>query len=378
MRMNVRSKSQCLLLGVLLLLTPAAHSHPVRSFDAGEWTEQASVVCKVEVLSVEQVVEPVGGYTYTDGSFHPPLNVIRFVAHVKCLAAVKGSPSATFSIDYPKSTDTEEYTSLATGEVCIVFLDATNGTTRFVDINNGKMPCSGAVVPYDQGDKPQDRMLCELLALCRSSTGITQLLGIEYLGQLKDARAQALLETASKSDNPALRGVALTSLINIGVAPPAEQILSYFNQDPKNFDYGASLAKYRTSAYRISTLAMKILSAIQISIKEKADADMVTGRPSGQLPGFDYFAFLDKALATRMVQAEPSMRRWVAYSLRLLADKRSIPLLGRMLDDTNAIIRYYAATTLTTFYKEGPFPSLPLFETNETAYVGYWKDRLKH
>ena len=278
------------------------------------------------------------------------------VGHVKRLATVKGSPSATFSIAYPKSTSTVQYTGLATGEVCIVFLDATNATPGFVDVHNGKMPCSDAVVPYDKGDKPQDRMLCELLALCNSSTGATQLLGTEYPGQLGDARARALLEKASQSDDQALRGVALTSLIKIGVAPRAEQILSYLDHDPATFDYGASLSKYGTSVYTISALAGGIMRAIVSSIKVKDEDDMVTGRPTRQLPDFDYVAFLDKAMTTRLVQAEPVSRGSVAEALRLLADKRSVPLLMKLLDDANADVRYLAVTALTR-YRTGQDPS---------------------
>ncbi|MGD0411751.1 MAG: hypothetical protein ABSC18_08580 [Verrucomicrobiota bacterium] len=365
-------KSHRLLLGALLLLPPSAHSYPVSSFDARALTERASVVCKVKVLSVEQAG------AYTDESFHPPLNTIRMVGHVKCLATVKGSPSVNFSIAYPESASMVAYTGLATGEVCIVFLEETNGTPRFVDVHNGKMPCSTAVVPYDKGGKPQDRLLCELLALCNSSTGTTQLLGTEYLGQLKDARARTILETASKSGGQAMRGVALTSLIKIGVGAPAKEILSYLDQDPSNFDYGASLSKYGTSAYTISTLAGGIMRAIEGSIQVKGgDDDMVTARPTRQLPDFDYVAFLDKAMTTRLVQVEPLMRRSVAGALRQLADKRSVPQLKRLLDDVDVEVRYYAVTALTGIYKAGPFPSFPLFKTNETAYVGYWKDRLK-
>jgi len=368
---HVLLKSHRLLLVALLLLPPSAHSYPVNPFDARALTERASVVCKVEVLSVEQAG------IYTDDSFHPPLNTIRMVGHVKCLATVKGSPPANFSIAYPEPTSTVGYTGLATGEVCIVFLDATNGTTRFVDVHNGKMPCSAAVVPYDKGGNPRDRMLCELLALCNSSTGETQLLGTEYLGQLRDARARALLETASKSDDQSLRGVALTSLINVGVAPPAEEILSYLDHDPTTFDYGASLSKYGTSAYTISALGGGIMQAIESSIQVKDGDDMVTARPTRQLPGFDYVAFLEKVMTTRLVQAEPVRRGSVAEALRLLADERSVPLLKRLLDDENADVRYKAVTALTRIYRGGPFPSFPLFKTNETAYVGYWKDRLK-
>ena len=239
MAMNAGSNRHGLLLGVLLLLPLSAHCYLCSPFDARMLTERASVVCKVEVLSVAEAG------VYADESFRPPLKTPLMVAHVKHVATIKGSPAATFTIAFPERTSTVGYTGLTTGEVCIVFLDATNGTPRFVDVHNGKMPCSAAVVTYDMGETPRDRMLCELLFLCKTGTGTVQLLGTEYLGQLGDVRSRAVLEAESRSADQALRGIALTSLIEVGVAPPPEQILSYLDCDPTTLDYGASLSKYR-------------------------------------------------------------------------------------------------------------------------------------
>ena len=104
---------------------------------------------------------------------------------------------------------------------------------------------------------------------------------------------------------------------------------------------------------------------------------MVTSRPATQLRDFDYVAFFDKAVATRLVQADPMMRRSLAEALRHLADERTVPLLRSLLDDPNADVRYFTVTSLTRIHKDGPFPSVGVFLTNETAYVGYWKQRLK-
>ena len=104
---------------------------------------------------------------------------------------------------------------------------------------------------------------------------------------------------------------------------------------------------------------------------------MVTSRPSAKLDGFDYVHFFGMALETRLLQADPMIRRSAAEALRHLADERSIPLLTKLLDDTSVDVRYYAVTALTRVHKAGPFPSVDTFRTNETAYVGYWKDRFR-
>jgi HEAT repeat protein len=120
------------------------------------------------------------------------------------------------------------------------------------------------------------------------------------------------------------------------------------------------------------------MDAVETSIKTKDwYQDMVTSRPSTQLANFDYVPFFDRAVETRLVQANPMMRRSVAEALRHLADARSVPLLKKLLDDTNLDVRYHAVTALTRIHKGGPFPSVGLFTTNEAAYVGFWKEKLK-
>lgn len=370
--MRCMLKYRPMLIGLCLLLPFTAYSYLSNGFDARVLAKRASIVCKVAVLSLEEAG------LYVDERFEPPLRTTTMVARVKCLATVKGSPATLFDIAYPKATPRVGYTQLATGEVCIVFLVETNGMARFIDVHNGTMPCTAEVVPYDRGDEVKDRILCELLAFCRSSTGVSRLLGTEYLGQLRDVRAREMLDEQSQCADTALRGVALAALIEIGVAPSVDQLLSYLKQDPASFDYGASLSKYHTSAYTITDLSNGIMQALNESIKnERSYQDAGASGSSAKLNNFDYLSFFDKALELPLLQQEAMMRRAAASALRKLADERSIPILKRLLDDSSVDVRYYAVTALASIYKNEQFPSVDLFRTNEGAYIGHWKEMLK-
>ncbi|MCX7010350.1 MAG: hypothetical protein NTY53_24445, partial [Kiritimatiellaeota bacterium] len=159
---------------VCVLFPLATHSYVFETFDAKVLLDQAPLVCKVKVLSVNRpwFFEKGGSLT----------------ARVKCLATIKGiSPEEEFEVVSPASThdglNSVSYTELERGEVCIVFLhNMTRGTATFEDVHNGKMPGLGEFVPFKLGDTPQDRMLRELLALCKSSKGEIRLLATEYLG----------------------------------------------------------------------------------------------------------------------------------------------------------------------------------------------------
>jgi hypothetical protein len=68
------------------------------------------------------------------------------------------------------------------------------------------------------------------------------------------------------------------------------------------------------------------------------------------------------------------VREAVAYSLREVADKSSIPYLIRRLDDTNDKVRYYVVCALSDVTGENVYPSIPYFEEKEAEFISFWKD----
>jgi hypothetical protein len=354
--MHWRMKRGCHL-GAVLLLPLAAQAHVSSMFDVKSDMGSAAIVCKVQVLSVSRPWIRLSGGQQT--------------AKVKCLSTIKGTSPEKFEISFPAPAQMDFYTDLEKGEHCIVFLHGiARGMATFEDVDNGKMPCLGEVVPHNLGDSPQDRMLCELLAFCKASTGGAQLLAAEYLGQLGDLRAKTLLVELSKSADLLLRGVALAARIECGDAPTPEELITILNQDPAQFEHPASLPRFH-----VCPPTYHIMSALENSIKQESNVQFA--RPTAVLTNFDYVLFYTKAWDTRFVQSEPAARREMGSALRKIASPLTTPLLRKMLDDPQQEVRYFAVTALMRVYRIEHMPSVRLFAQEEVEYLAYWKDRLK-
>ena len=193
----MKSFKVLLLAGVGVLFSCPAYLYPTGPFNAKRLTHESDVVCKIRVTALAR--EGV----YEVSSFHPPLKAKKAIAEAKVISAIKGEVPDTVRIVHPEHTQMVAFTALSRDEVTIVFLKRAEGHYKFTDLHNGKMACVPSVVKYEHGEKPEDRMLSEVLALCNSSTGSTRLGAVERLGELGDIRGAKLSEPFL--DRPMLR-----------------------------------------------------------------------------------------------------------------------------------------------------------------------------
>jgi HEAT repeat protein len=371
--MSATARALCLVWFTAVVLFPACSgfAYPVTPFHVGYLLRKADVVCKLRVLSVSQ------DGPYVDKHFQPPLRTKKQIARVQTVSRIKGSPAASFEIAYPTSTNTVRYESLAKDEIVIVFLAEQASEYQFVDPHQGKLPALRRVIAREYGETPSDRLLAELIALARSKKGAVKLVAVEQLGKLGDVRARDILRRFSRSGDPVLSGVSLAAMIEMGEAPSVEAVVSSLKRDPAVFGDAKSLAKYRTTGYRLIALQQRIIYALQESIEmDRDNRDMVRSRPLKQLEGFDYKACFTDALKTKAVRGSDRMRREIAHALRKLADRDTVPLLRQLVKDSSSDVRYYAVTALTRVFGEGPFPALPTFKADEARYISYWEKRL--
>ena len=360
-----------LLSAVAVMLSSPSYSYPMRAFNAKSLVTDSDVVCKIRVTLLA-----CKGESEVNSS-HSPLKTKKVIAEGKVISTIKGDVPDALRIIHPERTAMVTFTAFSDDEVTIVFLKRVDEHYEFTDVHNGKMACVSSFVKYEHGKKPLDRLLSELLALCNSSTGRTRLSAIEHLGELGDIRASKTFRALSGSADPSLRGVALVSRIKVGDSIKPDTLLDYLGQNPVLLDHGKSLTKYRISGYTISNLTRRIMRALENSVViDTRFQSMKPPRLSRVLPGFDYITFFEKASALPALVDSPGNRRSMVYTLRLLADKRAIPLVKWLLDDSDPDVRYLAVTALTRIYQEGPFPSTAKFKSNEEEYISYWKDKL--
>jgi hypothetical protein len=68
------------------------------------------------------------------------------------------------------------------------------------------------------------------------------------------------------------------------------------------------------------------------------------------------------------------IREAVAYALRHVADRSSLPYLIEALDDTQEDVRYFVVCALSVVTGENVFPAKDYFQDKEAEFIRFWKD----
>ena len=340
-------------------------------FDVKRLLNEADAVCKIKVSTVENKG------IYSINNIYPSLKAVKITAESKVISSIKGNIPETINIVFPASEQLISFTMLDKDEVAIVFLKRVDKHYEFIDIHNGKMDCINAKIKYQNEENPEDKILSELLALCKQATGKNKLYAIQRLGELEDIRAKKILTKFSISDDSVLRGTALDSLIQMGVSVKEKKLLDYLKLPPELFDEGKSLDKYGTTGFSTSHLQNNIIFSLKNSVKlNSRNRSTREPRVIVSIEDFDYISFYEKVSKLKVFTNSLINRRSMASALRKLADKRSIPLVKSLLRDPSPDVRYFAVTTFQRIFNEGDFPSFDLFHSDEQKYILYWKNKL--
>jgi HEAT repeat protein len=351
---------------VLLALQSALNAYFVRGFNAREFTGEASVVCKARVMAVREDGE------WVDPHFSPPLKSKQLVATLERVRELKAGVPEKFEVQYPAGTPTVGYTDLTPGQVCLLFLKRGENRLEFIDPHNGTFPAVvDAGAPPPPGATESQQVQAEIIAVARHGSPGEQLQALEQLGTFRDAGAIAVLRPLYTDADTAVRGAALAAGLTAGDAPPIESITAFFKLDPSNFDEGASFKKYRSSGYALSNQH----AALAWAIGQSVDWDLNRDGPTRRIEGFDYVRCIREALNTPAAASNEIVRRELASTLRALGDQSSTPELFRLLDDSSADVRYYAATALERIYHQGKFPAIDTFAADEKSCITFWKQR---
>ena len=370
-------------LAVLLCLTFLAcgrvFAYLSAPFDAGYLLKQADVVCKVKVLSVAR-----------DGTillinFRPPIETPRFVALVRTISVIKGAPADEFAVAFPRWDDfggalgdkprtlrisTPDTTDLTRGEITVLLLKGSSSPYEFVDWadNHGKLKAFSRNLRYGTEATPRDKLLAELLAYLKGAKGKDRIATIEQLGKLGNINAREVLRKQSASDNLAVRGQALISRVQIGDMPGSDELSSFLRLEPSQ----PVRADVRIEPWQIGgslpNLQLTLLMEINISLGPGGSVPKLA-------PNFDYAAFCEQALQLSTIKENKAARAEIASIMRTVADKRSIPDLVALLDDSEQSVRYLAATGLANVNgRNDYYVSVDRFKADEAKYITYWKD----
>lgn len=398
----------------------------------------ADLVCKVQVLSVRE------SGVFTGGLSNPSQSMARMIATSKVLSVIKGECLKVIDIEfhYPKEKNLnlgfppcQLYTGLSEDEVCIVFLKQ---ATPYYKLNRirSKARVRPEVVDYNLGDTPNLRLLAEFLAGCNSDNEMVRLQAVEELGYLGEAMIDSIssspyrdskqaLERCLKMDSGlsrardtvgkmrscedlVIKNMAIISSFQLDDSPGIEGPLELLRMNPSRFDPNDSIKKYRIRDFCISNLQLRLLQTMDhttrrfiVNLKDLSKIRRKdNNHPFRGVRGFDYAAFFREALDCEVVEKSAEMRSAIANVIWIRYEKRSVPEMIRLLDDSNIHIRSVAVSALRKcinsdfsnswerrhFYdpraaKEAMRMSFEKkledrqkdYQDNEQEYIQYWK-----
>jgi hypothetical protein len=212
------------------------------------------------------------------------------------------------------------------------------------------------VVDYNLGQTPNLRLLAEMLAGCEAENQMVKLQAVEELGYLGKAtfrelrifkgdkklferivfglgRAKEALRRTRRSEDRVIRNMSIISSFWVDDSPGIEGPLELLRMNPSGFDADDSLKKYGIRDFCVSDLQLRLLETM----------DSATRRTVFDLK---YAEFYRQALGREVVRKNEQMRSAIANVIWIRYEKRSVPEMMKLLDDSSRHIRSTAVSAL--------------------------------
>ena len=344
-------------------------------------TNNSDLVCKIKVISISRG-EPVSNSQL----FMSGLKAYRMKATAKVLSVIKGKcpESIEIEFEYPIGNNIDTgipisnlITGLSEKEICIVFLQKQKDQYKLNSIKS-KLRVVPEVLKHNFGDEPNMRLVDEFLAGCESDDEFIKLQAAEELGfqseeiiknfrtslsntELFDKNALMLgkiqkeLIRSCKSKDFVIRNISYISCFQADVSPGIEGPLQLLRTNPSVFDKNDSMKKYEIQNFSVSDLQVRLLETMD-SATRRTVYDMnnrtIIRREDGiheiyrGLREFDYAEFFNQALDCNSVKNSEQMRKAIANILWIRFERKSVPVIVRLLDDRDVYVRQTAVSAL--------------------------------
>jgi len=340
----------------------------------------ADLVCKVQILSIRQEKIVKGNL------FPGQQDLLGMIATSKVLSVIKGESPDVIDIEFrrPKNSNSmlgllpgELYTDLSENEICLVFLKASGDNYKLNRIRS-KARVQPEVVDYNLGQTSDLKLLAEFLTGCDSDNELVGLQAAEELGYLGDAmirklrfsredkelfrimatgltKAKEALGKMRSCDDFVIRNISIISSFQVDDSPGTEGPLELLRMNPSDFDLNDSLRKYGIRDFYVSSLQLRLLETMDattrrvvVDLKDGSSIQREIGSPYPfrGVRGFDYADFYRQALNCEVVKNNKQMRTAIANVIWIRYERKSVPEMIRLLDDSYMPIRSTAVSAL--------------------------------
>lgn len=311
----------------------------VPSLSIQELISRSDIVCKGSVVQVVKIGE--SERRSGDGRLIAKMDSKRAVVH--CDRILKGGKiSETIEVEFEEVSEGSllGYEALKQGEYVLLFLKQKNSRYALTSPYCGKIHISNKALQIEaDGTDTMALLQQELLNSLRDEDPNRILPSLEVIERLNMKAAAVHIEKLLDSNDLAVKGQALSTLIMIGSIDHIAEAISYIDEQPVT----KAQKKYK----------LKII----YNLEKISDIQAVP------------------ELHVLLKHQNTSVRREVARSLRGIKSPSSIPYLVAGIDDSNVEVRYQCMMGLAKMLAKGGdwAPAYKRFLEDESKPILLWK-----
>ncbi len=217
------------------------------------------------------------------------------------------------------------------------------------------------------GDRPSDRLLAELVALCDSQDVAGRIDAIEQIGIMRDKRASVPISAAAEAkDNDVVRA-ALIAQYQMKIAPDAKRVMQLFNE------------RMLSAWYEESGIPQEDANGKRIDRVQKFDGRTRRFMERG-LPDFDYATYVREGIKLNWVRKDDhTLYQFFGIPWKVQRPA-CVPEFVKLLDDPDQKVRWWAVVCLMhTVDDQHEHPAFEQYQTQEqdelTKWRTWWKEK---
>jgi hypothetical protein len=275
---------------------------------------QATLACKVRM----------GAITKSEGNSHAGM---KCDATCEVISTLKGAVGKTVQITFRQfGNGFTGLNGVKAGEVYIVMLQGEGPPYQAL----AAMRAMEAVVEPTLGTKPGDRLLAEMVAMCKSNEAPMRLAALRQIGLMRDTRASEVVNAAAKSADAETARAGVIAQYRMKITPEAKRVMELFNEQ-----------------------VMDVWNEESGDPQKGPDGKAIWRREGGHmflergLPDFDFATYVREGIKKDWVRKDDNTLHVFFGVPWKVQRKACVPELMKLLDDPDKRVRWQAVLCLT-------------------------------
>ena len=218
------------------------------------------------------------------------------------------------------------------GKVYLVMLLGDNAPYRMF----AAMKAVDAIVEPTLGTKPGDRLMAELLAMCKSKDVTMRIAAVQQIGIIRDIRGREVAKAAAENSDTKIARTGVIAQYRMGIAPDAKRVMELFNEQVMDVWYQESGTRLKDSNGNWILGYGNLLSRHEGGIRVLKHG----------LPNFDYATYIREGIKNDWVRKDKHTL-YVFFGVPWKVQRRScVPELVKLLEHPDKRVQWWAVTCL--------------------------------